>query len=324
VALACFETEEQMPAGAGELAGAVAEGVQVLPSRVPAAVVSQNGRITGVDLVECTGVFDAAGNFRPQFGGRRECIAADQIILALGQTADIGCLGAAGPIRIAQGLIAVDALTGATGAPGIYAGGDVARASGTVIHAIAAGRRAAAAIDRALGGGGEIDEVLFERGAPSPLLGRDEGFATWPREAVPELDPADRVRGFGEIARGFTPDQARREARRCLQCDLRLVLRSNPRPPSEALPFDEEHIRQVPETEGVVRLLDAARQVLSIKGTADLRRELLGTLCDGSKAIWFDYEEDKMYTRRESELLQKHLQQHGSMPGGGDELDDLY
>ena len=37
----------------------------------------------------------------------------------------------------------------------------------------------------------------------------------------------------------------------------------------------------------------------------------------------FDFEEDKMYSTRESELIQQHLQQYGEMPGGGDE-DDLY
>ena len=31
-----------------------------------------------------------------------------------------------------------------------------------------------------------------------------------------------------------------------------------------------------------------------------------------------------MYSKRESELLQRYLQQHGEMPTGGDELDDLF
>jgi formate dehydrogenase beta subunit len=32
-----------------------------------------------------------------------------------------------------------------------------------------------------------------------------------------------------------------------------------------------------------------------------------------------------MYTRRESELIQQYLQEHGALPGGGaDELDDLF
>ncbi|MBI5570545.1 MAG: hypothetical protein HY914_11425 [Desulfomonile tiedjei] len=38
---------------------------------------------------------------------------------------------------------------------------------------------------------------------------------------------------------------------------------------------------------------------------------------------FFDFEGDRMYSRRESELIQQHLQQYGEMPGGGDE-DDLF
>ena len=38
----------------------------------------------------------------------------------------------------------------------------------------------------------------------------------------------------------------------------------------------------------------------------------------------FEFEEDKMYSKRESELIQKYLQEHGEMPGAADDLDDLY
>jgi thioredoxin reductase len=51
---------------------------------------------------------------------------------------------------------------------GVYAGGDVTKVPGAIIHAIAMGRKAASSIDRALGGSGEIDEVLFQRGKLSP------------------------------------------------------------------------------------------------------------------------------------------------------------
>ena len=172
--------------------------------------------------------------------------------------------------------------------PGVYAGGDVTQARGAIIHAIAAGRQAAAAIDKALGGDGEIEEVLFSRGAPDPKLGRHEGFAFWPRERVPERDAALRKLSFEEITLGFTDEQAVREARRCLQCDLRLHLRCNPAPPVKVLPFDAEHIGQIPKPTGL-QLLDRDYQVLSIKGTANLRQELLAALDANSKAAWFEF-----------------------------------
>jgi hypothetical protein len=62
---------------------------------------------------------------------------------------------------------------------------------------------------------------------------------------------------------------------------------------------------------------------LAIKGAANLRHELLIALDEN--AAWFEYEEDKMFSQRESELIQKYLQEHGEMPGGGaDDLDDLF
>ena len=84
-------------------------------------------------------------------------------------------------------------------------------------------------------------------------------------------------------------------------------------------------VKQVPDTEGVFQLLDATRKVLSIKGCTNLRQDLLQALDDNSCAVLFEYEEDKMYSRRESELIQRYLQAHGKMPGGcEDDMDELF
>jgi hypothetical protein len=84
-------------------------------------------------------------------------------------------------------------------------------------------------------------------------------------------------------------------------------------------------MNQVPESEGVFKLFDEEHNVLTIKGTANLRQELLMTMEDNQSATLFEYEEDKMFSKRESELIQKYLQEHGEMPGGaGDDLDDLF
>jgi hypothetical protein len=278
-----------------------------------------------MDIVECTAVFDAQGNFCPEFSDTKECILVDQIILAVGQAADLSFLDENSPIKINKSLIVVDEDTLETGMPGVYAGGDIAKAPGAVIHAVAAGRRAAASIDRSLGGAGDIDEVLFPRGNPDPFLGRDEGFASFARENVPEIDVETRIKGFQEIATGYSDVSAVKEAGRCLQCDLRLHIRCNPSPPAHWLPFEEEHIRQLPETEGIFQLLDADHQIVAIKGTVNLRQELLEALADNDTASFFEFEEDKMFSQRESEMIQKYLQEHGEMPGGGaDDLDDLF
>ena len=316
VKIVCLEGLDKMPASAQQLEAARTEGIEILPSRGPGRVINEDGNITALDVLECTCVFDDKGEFSPQFGQTRECIPVDQVIIAVGQATDLSFLKDGGPIKVRRGLIEVNPDSLATDAKSIYAGGDATTAAGTIIDAIAAGRRAAVSIDQALGGAGDIDEVLFARGMPDPFLGRDDGFAAWPREKIPQLDPTTRIGGFDEIARGYLNEQAMREARRCLQCDLRLHISRNPTPPVPWLPLDEAHINEIPETEGVLQLLDADRNVLSIKGTHNLRQELLAALKDHQNATHFCYEEDKMFSQRESELLQQYLQQHGRMPDG--------
>ncbi len=325
VTMACLERRDEMPAHEWEIEGALAEGVRLMPSWGPHKILSEDGHIKGLELVRCVEVFDEKGNFCPLFDNSKETIAGDQVIMAIGQASDLSFLEDDSRISVDKGLIVVDQETLETEMGGVYAGGDVAAMPGAIIHAIAAGRKAASSIDKALGGTGDIDEVLFERVAPSQHLGRDEGFALWPREKASEIDLESRKEGFQEVSLGLADDQALQEARRCLQCDLRLYLNCNPAPPEKILAFNEEYISQVPDTEGVYQLYDEKKNTLAIKGTPDLRKGLLEDLEEGSAAAWFDFEEDKMYSQRESELIQQYLQEHGKMPGGGDsDLDDLF
>ena len=83
----------------------------------------------------------------------------------------------------------------------------------------------------------------------------------------------------------------------------------------------------MPDTEGVFQLLDEQKKVIRITGTANLRESLLQCVDDAGPVRYFIWEADPMFTKRESELLQQHLQAHGELPGGGvggDELEDLF
>ena len=323
VTMVCLEKREEMPAHPREVEASLAQGVRLMHSWGPHRIVSENGKIKGLELIHCVSVFDEQCVFNPGFDETKQMLEGDQVILAIGQASDLSFLGPHQGIRVKRGLIVVDKATRETGMKGVYAGGDVAAAPGSIIHAVAAGRRAASAMDKAMGGTGDIEEVLFERGAPGLRPGRHEGFASRPRERVPELALEKRLKGFEEVSLGFTDNQALKEAARCLQCDLRLYMGSNPSPPQKVIAFKEENIREVPEEEGVFLLYDSGLNVLVIKGTANLRRELLLWLEENEKAAWFEVEPDKMYSRRESELIRKHLREHGKMPGGGGD-DDLF
>jgi formate dehydrogenase beta subunit len=324
VTMVCLEKREEMPAQEWEIDDALAEGVQLRTSWGPQKILREKGRIKGVELVRCVSVFDDQGVFKPRFDNTRESLEADQVILAIGQASDLSFLGERSHVTTKAGLIVVHENTLETRMKGVYAGGDVVAGPGAIIHAVAAGRKAASAMDKALGGSGDIDDVLFERDAPGQFLGRDEGFASWPREPVPELGMEKRRTGFEEVTLGYADEQALREAKRCLQCDLRLDMGCNPLPPKKVLAFNEESISGVPDEEGVFHLYDGERNVLAIKGTPNLRQELLAALEDYKKGAWFEFELDKMYSKRESEWIQKYVQEHGGMPGAGDLDDDLF
>ncbi|KKL51446.1 hypothetical protein LCGC14_2295390 [marine sediment metagenome] len=59
-----------------------------------------------------------------------------------------------------------------------------------------------------------------------------------------------------------------------------------------------------------------------IQGTDNLRLALEEQLSTNLNACFFNYEEDPMYTKRESELLQQFMQEFGRFPEENEDLDD--
>ncbi len=200
----------------------------------------------------------------------------------------------------------------------IFAADDMTSSSErSVPDAVATGRSAAAIIDKSLGGDGEVILVFLEPEEPMHCIGRIEGFAYLERK-----DARSSIGGARKIPT-MTEEDAVYEASRCLHCNLRLLISEVALPPETWLALTAENVDKVPECEGVYILLDEEKNTLKIKGTMNLRSEIAGEL--DSKAKYFKFEEDRMYSQRESELLQQHLQKYGEMPGGGeDELDDLF
>lgn len=85
-----------------------------------------------------------------------------------------------------------------------------------------------------------------------------------------------------------------------------------------------ERIEAVPEKEGVYQLLDGNENVIFIKGAMNLKHELKDQLELCRAARFFMYQVDEMYGKRESELLQQYMAEHGRMPQVNQELDDLF
>jgi len=121
------------------------------------------------------------------------------------------------------GSLEVDRNSLTTNVDGIFAGGDFITGPTTVISAIASGRRAAIAIDHYLSGiTGPIrivdEKTEFEETAGLAL--ETESTEDKPRIQIKIENPELRSKDFREVEKGFSEDQARIEAARCLRCDL--------------------------------------------------------------------------------------------------------
>lgn len=316
VQVVCLETREQVPAFKWEIEQVLEEGIPILNSYGIKKILGDGKEVTGVELVRCVSVFDQNGRFNPSFDEADiKTLKTDMVILAVGQAPDSATPSSLGIHVSEMGTIKVNESTMETNVSGVFACGDVVLGPKSIVEASASGRKAAQAIDKYLGGNGNIDEQLVTLEKPNPWLGREEDFVFRHRAKMPCL-PVERRRGnFAEVELGFDEKTALEEAKRCLRCDLRLQIVQPVLPPEKWLKFETANVASVPETEGVFQLLDENKMGIYIKGAINLRKELEEQLAAGNKkAKYFVFEEAKMFTMRESELLQQFLKKYGKLP----------
>ncbi len=328
VDLVCLEKPEEMPAFPWEIQQAVEEGVNIHNSWGPKSIlVNEDQNITGMELIRCTSVFDRDGRFSPSFDETStRANSADMIVFAIGQAPHMKGLSDTDSLKLAKsGVLEVNNSTLETGVEGVFACGDIMKGPGSIVDAVAFGRKASVTIDKYLGGNGEINETSTKAEKPNHWLGREEGFAFKCRVDMPHLPVEHRRGNFNEVALGFDEKMAIDEAKRCLHCDLRLQIRQPLLPPERWIVLDIENTSKVPACEGAFQLLDDSKTVIYIKGAIDLRKELMEQATSNKDAKFFLYEEAKMFTMRESELLQQFMKKHGKMPKQNVGLEeDLY
>ena len=155
-------------------------------------------------------------NGKPQPTGEFETIAADSLVLALGQQTDLGLLTGVKGLIVEKDEVIVDPVTFMTGADGVFAGGDMIPGDKNVTAAIGHGKKAARSINAWLKG--EVYQP--EKAAPPASF---ERLHTWyyadaPKTVRPMLDLVRRQTTFDEVQRGLTEENALFEARRCMSC----------------------------------------------------------------------------------------------------------
>jgi NADPH-dependent glutamate synthase beta subunit-like oxidoreductase len=327
VELACLECREEMPAFSWEIQEAEKEGVKIYPGWGPKKIVGKGSKVKGVELQACLSVFDDQGNFCPAFDtAQRKSLEGDAIILAVGQSSDLSYLPSDLGVQLTeQGIIKIKQDSLETNIPGVFAGGEVASGPSSAVEAMAMGRKAADSIDRFLGGNGLEYSVLSTDMEKKMLWrGEEKNFVSRERIPVLELPLSERIQSFALIQSAYSEKDAQKEACRCLSCDLRFQLSSVTLPPEKWLEFNPETVSQVPETGGAFQLLNQKKKIIYIAGAQNLRQTLEEQLSSNPQAKYFSFEEDPMYTKRESELIQQYLQQHGHLPPGNEEVDDLF
>ncbi|WP_319466421.1 FAD-dependent oxidoreductase [uncultured Pseudodesulfovibrio sp.] len=220
-------TEEDMPADHEEIEAAAKEGVVFHFLTNPTKILSEDGKVTGVELV-------AMRQTEPDDEGRRGVepksgsgyfLAATTVVPAIGQRVAEDCLTTDDGVSIDKwGCIDADSTTLATSRSGVFAGGDCKLGPSTLIHAMAHGLKAARSIDDYL----QLGRVrFFPRSRMREIINKykvmNEEWLETPvkhlyRVPIQEMDPETRKNLFNEVEQTITPEEAYHEAGRCLRC----------------------------------------------------------------------------------------------------------
>lgn len=222
VHIACLESRKMMPADPDEIREGEAEGVVIHPSLTFTGVAGRGGRVSGVECLDVLGMnFDQEGRLEietaPDSG---QVIPADMVIFAIGQAPDLSVISGTKGLKITRhNTIDVEPDTLYTGVEGIFAGGDVATTAGSVIEAIACGRKAAMSINRYLGGSDEQAEEGAGKSVKGLVKVNSSSLKKTKRAKVPELPVAERIRSVdAEVVKGLGLSAVKAESNRCLNC----------------------------------------------------------------------------------------------------------
>jgi NADH-quinone oxidoreductase subunit F len=217
-------TRTEMPAYDEEIEGALEEGIKLETLVSPVSIKTEGGHVAAVKFIRNElGERDLDGRRKPvPIEGATFSAELDTLIVAIGEQHGLEDIEGLGLEEEKPGTVSVDPKTLETNRRGVFAGGDVVTGPNTVVDAIAAGRKAAEIIDRYIRGEDlwippevKLPEVYIE-----PAAVPDDEPAEAYRVSAPVVPVESRRACFDEVELALSEDDARREARRCLRCDL--------------------------------------------------------------------------------------------------------
>ncbi|HKL85677.1 MAG TPA: FAD-dependent oxidoreductase, partial [Treponemataceae bacterium] len=222
VSMYCLEERKEMPAAVDEIEEAEGEGIVINNSWGPKRILTENGKVTGVEFKKCLSVFDENKRFSPKYDENETIIVkADSVLLSVGQAIDWGNLIADSAIELNPNkTIKADPFTYQTGQSDVFAGGDVYTGPRFAIDAIAAGKQAAISIHRFVQPG---QSLVFGRDRREYIsLDKDninlDGYDSIPRQKPAHDTSVAAQKTFADTRLPFTEEQMKKETERCLGC----------------------------------------------------------------------------------------------------------
>jgi NADH-quinone oxidoreductase subunit F len=216
-------TRSEMPTNPIEIREAEAEGNKVeFLTNIDRIERTADGRLEITVVHNRLGAFDKSGRRRPEpIPHSEEKRVVDNVIVAIGQTTDAEDL-----VSTTEGLesdgwggVKAELKTGRTSLPNVFAGGDLVSGAATVVEAIEAGQIGARAVDQYLLPDPEREYPWEELELPDVAVDPDADIQDIDPVFAPLLSPGERLITV-EVERTISPDEARREAGRCLRCDF--------------------------------------------------------------------------------------------------------
>lgn len=229
VQMYCLEQPSEIPALPEEIEEAQGEGVVINYGWGPKRILTEDGKVKGVEFKKCISVFDADGKFNPKYDESQTVnVEADRVLVSIGQTIEWGSLLEGLNIELGTGgRVVADSFTYATGEPDIFVGGDVYTGPKYVIDAIAAGKEGAVSMHRSAWEGQSLILGRNKREFKSldkDNLDKDEivkGFDNTRRQRITRRSGKEKM--FIDSRRTFTEEQMKKETARCLGCGATII-----------------------------------------------------------------------------------------------------
>jgi len=213
-------TNAEMRAYREEIQEALREGVKIVAQTIPSCISIKDGCLRMECLRTTSSNTDTRLLPRP-ITGSEFTVEAETVIVAVGQETEIP---QGFSISLKGSNILIDPENMSTAKTGIFAGADCVTGPKSVIEAIAAGKHAAMAIDRYLGGPGVISEKLVLPEDKLTQIATHYPPPTAIGSEIPLLSVNKRFSGFPLVELPLSPEVAVHEASRCLKCDLPIVI----------------------------------------------------------------------------------------------------